>query len=156
MMRVNTISFIWIATDISIGSGSVFHIHMIASSQTASYNDFYFAGETLSLTDGTTVKSFGNTFGFVMKSKINSPEESCFNFPTGYSIDMNVATSIPFVTASFFTYDNSNNWFSANVWWNNLQSGSLIILTSSLFNQISFKSIASTKYQTWCTYSPNL
>ena len=68
MMKVNTISLIWIATDISIGSGPVFHIHMIASSQTASYNDFYFAGETQSLTDGTTVKSFGKTVGFIMKS----------------------------------------------------------------------------------------
>ena len=71
MMRVNTHLLKWIATDITIGSGSVFHIHMIASSSTANYDDFYFVGETKSLTDGTTVKSFGNTVGFIMKSKIN-------------------------------------------------------------------------------------
>ena len=46
MMRVNTHLLKWIATDITIGSGSVFHIHMIASSSTASYDDFYFSGET--------------------------------------------------------------------------------------------------------------
>jgi hypothetical protein len=90
MMKVNTNGLVWIAKDITIGSGSAFHIHMIASSPTANYNDFYFAGETQSLTDGTTVKSFGKTVGFIMKSKINSPDESCFNLPTNYSIDMNV------------------------------------------------------------------
>ena len=100
-MRVNTNGLLWIATDITIGSGSVFHIHTIASSPTASFKDFYFAGETQSLTDGTTVKSFSYTVGFIMKSKINSPDESCFNFPTGYSIDMSVVASIPFVTPSF-------------------------------------------------------
>jgi hypothetical protein len=109
MMRVKTDNLKWISTDITIGSGPTFHIHMIASSITASYDDFYFAGETVSLTDGTTVKSFGNTVGFVMKSKINSPDESCFNFPTGYSIDMSGTTSIPFETASFLN-GGSNNW----------------------------------------------
>jgi hypothetical protein len=79
MIKVNFNSMAWSAKDITIGSGSAFHIHMIASSPTASIDDFYFAGEAFSLTDGTTVKSFGNTFGFVMKSKINSPDESCFN-----------------------------------------------------------------------------
>ena len=74
---------------------------MIASSPTANYDDFYFAGETQSLTDGTTLKSFDNSVGFVMKSKINSPDESCFNFPTGYSIDMSVTTSILFAAPSF-------------------------------------------------------
>jgi hypothetical protein len=132
-MAVNTIALSWVATDIKIGSGPVFHIHMIASSPTASYNDFYFAGETESLTDGTTVKSFGNTVGFIMKSKINSPDESCFNLPTGYSIDMSVPTSILFGTPSFLN-SGSNNWGSYNAWWNNLQSGLLIILTTSLYN----------------------
>jgi hypothetical protein len=155
MMRLNTNDLKWIATDITIGSGSVFHIHMIASSTTASYDDFYFAGETVSLTDGTTVKSFSNTVEFIMKSKINSPDESCFNFPTGYSIDMSVSASIPFVVASFLNAGN-NNWGTYNGWFTNLQSGSSIISASSLFNQISFKSIASTKYKTWCTYPPYL
>ncbi len=138
MIKVNTNALAWIATDIKIGSGPVFHIHMIASSPTASYNDFYFAGETESLTDGTTVKSFGKTVGFIMKSKINSPDESCFNFQTGYSIDMNVAVSISFGTPSFLN-SGTNNWGSANSWWNNLQSGLLITVASSLYNQISFK-----------------
>ena len=46
MMAVNTEAGLWVATDITIGSGSVFHIHMIASSPSASVDDFYFAGET--------------------------------------------------------------------------------------------------------------
>ena len=44
MMRINANSSKWIATDITIGSGSVFHIYMIASSPTAIAEDFYFAG----------------------------------------------------------------------------------------------------------------
>ena len=40
-----------------------------------------------------------------MKSKINSPDESCFNLPTSYSIDMSVTAIIPFATASFL-----NSW----------------------------------------------
>ncbi len=157
MMRHNTNSRNWIATDITIGSGSAFHIHTIASSPIAHYKDFYFAGETQSLTDGMTVKSFGNSVGFIMKSKINSPDESCFNLPTGYSIDMSGTTSIPCVTVSFLNFwTSSNNWSLGGAWWNNRQSGLLITLASSLYNQISFKSTASTKYQTWCTYSPYL
>ena len=103
-MRVNTNGLLWIATDITIGSGSVFHIHTIASSPTASFKDFYFAGETQSLTDGITLKSFSKTVGFVMKTKINSPDESCFNLPTGYSIDMSVPTSISFEATSFLNF----------------------------------------------------
>jgi hypothetical protein len=130
---------------------------MIISSPTAKAKDFYFAGETQSLTDGTTIKSFSKTVGFIMKSKINSPDETCFNFPSGYSIDMSVTASITFVIASFFNFWTSdNNWISGNGWFTNLQSGSSIILASSLFNQISFKSTASTKYQTWCIYPPYL
>ena len=95
---------------------------MIASSPSASFDDFYFAGETKSLTDGTTLKSFGYTVGFIMKSKINSPDESCFNLPTGYSIDMSLLASIPFETASYLNSWTSytNNWNSGNGWWNNL------------------------------------
>ncbi len=91
-----------------------------------------------------------------MKSKINSLDDSCFNFPTGYSIDMSVGTNIPFVISSYLNWDGTNNWGSSNNWWNNLQSGLLITLANSLYNQISLKSTASTKYQTWCTYSPYL
>ena len=90
-----------------------------------------------------------------MKSKINSPDESCFNFATGYPIDMSVTESISFETPSFL-HSGSNNWGSSNNWFNNLQSGLLITLANSLYNQISFKSTGSTKYQTWCTYSPYL
>ena len=91
-----------------------------------------------------------------MKSKIDSPDESCFNFPTGYSIDTSVAASITFGTTSFLNWDGTDIWGIYNDWWNNLQSGLLITLSSSLYNQISLKSTASTKYQTWCTYSPYL
>ncbi len=92
-----------------------------------------------------------------MKSKINSPNESCFNLPSSYSIDMNVSTSISFVTPNFFNFwTRKTNWDFTNSWWNNLQSGSFITLASSFYNQISFKSTASNKYKTWCTYPPYL
>ena len=35
-----------------------------------------------------------------MKSKINLVDETCFNFPTGYSIDMNVSVNIAFTGAT--------------------------------------------------------
>ena len=69
-----------------------------------------------------------------MKSKINSPDESCFNLPNGYSIDMSVVVSIPFGTANFLKWDGNDNWDSVNAWWNNLQSSFSITLTSSLYN----------------------
>ncbi len=71
-----------------------------------------------------------------MKSKINSPDESCFNFQTDYSIDMSVSVSIPLGVASFL-YSDTNNWGSGNYWWSNLYSASLITFISSFFNQIS-------------------
>ena len=79
-----------------------------------------------------------------MKSKINSPDESCFNLPSGYSIDMSVTENISFAAPSYLnpSTSNTNNWGSANGWWINLQSGLLIILANSLYNQISFKSTA--------------
>ena len=79
-----------------------------------------------------TIKSFDNTVGFIMKSKINSPDETCFNFTSGYSIDMSTTASIFLGAASFLNIWMSNNiWKAANYWWSNLQSPSLIILTSS-------------------------
>ena len=94
---------------------------MIASSPTANSKDFYFVGETQSLTDGITVKSFNKTVGFIMKSKINSPEESCFNFPTGFSIELDEDLSISFGAPSFLNiyYSNTNNWGSGNYWFTN-------------------------------------
>ena len=133
MMRVRVDGLSWIAKDITIGSGSVFHIHTIASSPTANAKDFYFAGETQSLTDGTTVKSFSDTVGFIMKSKINSPDESCFDFLTGYSIDMSGFASIVFDAPSFLNWDGSYNWIPNYDWFFNFQSGLLITLTSSLY-----------------------
>jgi hypothetical protein len=49
---------------------------------------------------------------------------------------MSVAESISFGTASYLS-GGSNNWGSANSWFVNLQSGLLITLASSLYNQIS-------------------
>ncbi len=47
-----------------------------------------------------------------MKTKINSSDESCFNFPTSYSIDMSgTAASILLGTVSFL-----NSWTSNNNW----------------------------------------
>ena len=93
-----------------------------------------------------------------MKSKINSPDESCFKFTTGYSIDMSGTASISFAAPSFLNpwTGNTNNWGSYSGWFANLQSGLSITYTSSLYNQISLKSTASIKYKTWCTYPPYL
>ena len=101
MMRVNTGALKWIATDITIGSGSEFHIHMIASSPSANIDNFYFAGEALNLKDGTKVKSFVKIFGFIIKSEINSTNETFFNLPSGYSIDLLPTEFIWFGEASF-------------------------------------------------------
>ena len=68
-----------------------------------------------------TVKSFVNTVGFIMKSKINSPDESCFNLPTDYSIDMSVSVSTLFAAPSYLnSWTSNNNWNCGNYWWNNL------------------------------------
>ena len=45
MMKVNFNSMEWIASDITIGSGSQFRIHVIVSSPTAYIDNFFFAGE---------------------------------------------------------------------------------------------------------------
>ena len=57
-----------------------------------------------------------------MKSKINSPDESCFNLPTGYSIDMIGTANIPFGIPSYLNsrYSNTNNWNYGYNWWSNL------------------------------------
>ena len=46
MMKVKTDNLKWISTDITIGSGSAFHIHSIVSYPTAATINFYFAGKT--------------------------------------------------------------------------------------------------------------
>ena len=62
-----------------------------------------------------------------MKSKINSVDETCFNFPNGYSIDMSTVVSISIRAASFLNIWVSNNiWGVGDYWWSNLQSPSLI------------------------------
>ena len=53
-----------------------------------------------------------------MKSKINSPDENCFNLPTGYSIDMTTVATISFGAESFFNLG-SNIWSSTIYWFNN-------------------------------------
>ena len=69
-----------------------------------------------------------------MKSKINSPNETCFKLPTGYSIDMNVVENMTIGVASFLNNDTNNSWISAICFFNNLQSGYSISLTNSLYN----------------------
>ncbi len=49
-------------------------------------NDFYFVGKTKSLTDGMKTKIFSSEVGFVMKAFLSLPDESCFNYPSSYSL----------------------------------------------------------------------
>ena len=55
-----------------------------------------------------------------MKSKTNSTDESCFNLPTGYSIDMSVTADILFEPATFLNKNAGNNWVSTIAWFANL------------------------------------
>ena len=58
-----------------------------------------------------TLKSFGNNFGFIMKSKINSLDETCFSLPTGYSINIHISVSIPFGEINY------TNSYTGNYYW---------------------------------------
>ena len=58
------------------------------SISTTNANDFYFAGRTKSLTDGTTSKIFTSEVGFIMKAITTNEDESCFTFATGYALSL--------------------------------------------------------------------
>ena len=67
-----------------MGSGSSFSVNTIVSTSTTNANDFYFAGKTKSLTDGTITKTFSSEVSFIMKAMMTNQEETCFSFTFGY------------------------------------------------------------------------
>ena len=77
---------IYCATSLTMGSGSSFSVNTIVSISATNANDFYFAGKTNSLTDGTRTKTFSSEVGFVMKAITINQEENCFSFSSGYSL----------------------------------------------------------------------
>ena len=71
-----------------MGYGPIFSVNTIVSRSTTNANDFYFAGKTKNLTDGTKIKTFSSSVGFVMKAMIANQDESCFSFSTGYALSL--------------------------------------------------------------------
>jgi hypothetical protein len=63
-------------------------VNTIVSRSTTNANDFYFAGKTKSLTDGTKTKTFSSSVGFVMKAITINQDETCFSFRSGYALQL--------------------------------------------------------------------
>ena len=63
-----------------MGFGSSFSVNTIVSRSATNANDFYFAGKTKSLTDGTKTKTFSSEVGFIMKAITTNQDETCFSF----------------------------------------------------------------------------
>ena len=59
----------YIYTTLSMSSGSAFSVNCILRTSSTDTNDFLFAGKALSLTNGTTTKTFPTGLGYVMKGK---------------------------------------------------------------------------------------
>ena len=79
---------LYIDTPLTMGQGSALTIHSIVRTSTTNANDFYFAGKTNSLSDGTTTKNFSTQVGFIMKVITNNTDESYFSFPSGYALNL--------------------------------------------------------------------
>jgi hypothetical protein len=71
-----------------MGSGSSFFVNKILSTSTTNANDFYLAGKSKILTDGTKTKTFSSEVGFILKAITTNQDENCFNFTSGYSIEL--------------------------------------------------------------------
>ena len=85
-MKVDLISLKYKTTLCTISSGSSFSINTIVSTSTTNANDFYFAGKTKNLRDGTRTKTFSSQVGFLMKAITSNQDEMCFSFSSGYSL----------------------------------------------------------------------
>ena len=71
-----------------MGFGFSFSVNAIVSRSATNANDFYFAGKTKSLTDGTKSKNFSSSVGFVMKAITTNRDETCFSFSNGYALSL--------------------------------------------------------------------
>ena len=56
----------YVYTELSIGSGQFFSLNSIVRTSQTDANDFYFAGTTKSLSDGTNTKIFATQAGYIM------------------------------------------------------------------------------------------
>ena len=71
-----------------MGFGSSFSVNTIVGGSAINANDFYFAGKTKSLTDGTKTKTFSSSVGFIMKANTANQDETCLSFSTGYALSL--------------------------------------------------------------------
>ena len=75
-------------TVLSMGSGLSFSVNCIIRTSLTDGNDFYFAGKSQSLTDGTNTQTFTTATGYVMEGKTSNSTKNCFSFPSGYSLSL--------------------------------------------------------------------
>ncbi len=78
----------YVYTSLTMGSGQFFSVNSIIRTSSTDPNDFYFAGKTKSLTDGTTTKKFLTETGYVMKAVTSDSNKNCFTFPFSYSLSL--------------------------------------------------------------------
>ena len=73
---------------LTMGSGPLLSVNTIVSRSATNANDFYFAGKTKSLTNGTKTKTFSSEVGFVMKAITTNLDETCLSFSAGYALSL--------------------------------------------------------------------
>ncbi len=96
----------YIFTDLTISTGLPFSVTSLTRTSLTDANDFFFAGKAQSLTDGTNLQTFPNSYGYVMKGKTSDPSMNCFSFPSGYSLSLSSVCTVNFGNA--FTVSGSD------------------------------------------------
>ena len=129
-----------------MGSGSSFSVNTIVSTSTTNANDFYFAGKTKSLNDGTITKTFSSEVSFIMKAIMTNQEETCFSFMDGYALKLPQDCTTNLLNLGW-SFNNAGGGYTLS---------SLLTLPASSYNNLDSRSTDSTAYQTWCTKSPYL
>ena len=59
----------YVYTALTMASGVPFSVTSLTRTSQTDANDFLFAGKSNSLTDGTIIKTFSTSYGYVMKAK---------------------------------------------------------------------------------------
>ncbi len=129
-----------------MGSSPSFFVNKILSTSATNANDFYLAGKTKILTDGTKTKTFSSEVGFIMKAITTNQDENCFDFTSGNSFKLPSSSTTSLVTLTL----------SFNPGGGSFISPPLPSLSASSYNNLGSRSTASTAHQIWCTKSPYL
>jgi hypothetical protein len=79
---------------LTMGSGPSFFVNKILSTSATNANDFYIAGKTKILTDGTKTKTFSSEVGFILKAITTNQDENCFDFTSGNSFILPSSSTI--------------------------------------------------------------